>query len=493
MEKTFEVNIRPGSSILKTYKNQSYKIENAFAEFIDNSTQSFFANSETLNKIGQTSCNIDIEIYPEYIKIYDNAFGMEIEDFKRALKLDSPPEDTSGRSEKGMGLKTSATCLGSLWMVETTQYGSNRKFKAQIDVDQIAKDSPESIKATWEDCDENEHYTIIRIEMLNKRITPAKVQNLIKSLGDMYSLDIRNNYLSMTINKEPVNSIQHDLWINAETGSVYKTTFEREFIIDDQRYKFSGWIGIRAVGDTEYSGLSIIRKGRAIIRHYRPSKLVGKSNSFAYQRIVGEIYLQGNNWEPSYTKDDLMWEGELEEKFIQELNQAAGSIIRKSNELRVTADRPVTKENQRKIADNVSKSFKTVDSEKINNIVNTKDTIVDIPKEDNNITVSNDDEFEKIEVNMQDQIFTFNTKFLKNDYSEWITLTQNLNGVNEYDLQINYGLDYFKNYKMERNNLELMQKMVITICLSVIISKSSGNPQAYMILQIMNTIVKSAK
>lgn len=131
--KEFQVNIRPGSSILGNYKNQSYKIESAFAEFIDNSTQSFFSHKEEFLQIGQTACNISIEIYPEYIKIYDNAYGMEIDDFKRALKLDSPPEDKSGRCEKGMGLKTSATCLGSLWSVETTQKGSKNKYKAVVD------------------------------------------------------------------------------------------------------------------------------------------------------------------------------------------------------------------------------------------------------------------------------------------------------------------------------------------------------------------------
>ena len=43
MEKML-VNIEPGSSILGTYRDQSYKLEGAFAEFIDNSTQSFFNN-----------------------------------------------------------------------------------------------------------------------------------------------------------------------------------------------------------------------------------------------------------------------------------------------------------------------------------------------------------------------------------------------------------------------------------------------------------------
>ena len=66
MREEFLVNIRPGSSILGTYKNQSYKIENAFAEFIDNSTQSFISHKKELAAIGQHKCHINIEIYPEF-------------------------------------------------------------------------------------------------------------------------------------------------------------------------------------------------------------------------------------------------------------------------------------------------------------------------------------------------------------------------------------------------------------------------------------------
>ena len=488
----FPVNIRPDSSILATFKNQSYKIESAFAEFVDNSTQSFFTNREALNRIGQSSCNIDIEVFPEYIKIYDNAFGMEIDDFRRALKLDSPPEDKSGRSEKGMGLKTSATCLGSLWMVETTQYGSNKKYIAQVDVDEIQRNAPETIDAEVIECDENEHYTIIKIQNLHKKITSGKIETLAKLLGEMYSIDIRKKDLFLTINKQPIVYTAPDLWVNAEDGSVYRTVFEREFEVDGKQYKFDGWVGILSTGDTAFAGFNIFRKGRAIKMNYRPTQLVGRSNSFPYQRIIGEVYLKGDNWEPSYTKDELMWEGAVEERFIKELGEAAGSIIKKSAELR-KEDRTVSKEHQKQIATNVVKSFKTVNSEEITSIISKKDEKIDIPKENLRDITTFDDEFEKVEINIQDVIYTFNVKFLKNEFDNWIDLSTSVDGVNEYELKINYGLDYFKNYTMNKTNLELMQKIAITICISLITAKNSGDPDAYKILQLVNSIVRSAK
>ena len=490
----FEVDIQPGSRILGTYKNQSYKIESALAEFIDNSTQSFFSHREELNKMGQTSCNINIEIYPEYIKIYDNAFGMELEDFKRALKLDSPPEDRSGRNEKGMGLKTSATCLGSFWTVETTQYGSKNKYYAEVDVDYIEEYSPKTTKAQVTECDENEHYTIIKITMLNKKISPSKVNSLLNLLSQMYCLDIRNNDLVMTINKEPVKYVRPDLWINEETGSAYMISFERSFTIDGIEYSFDGWVGIRETANPEFSGLTLFRKGRAIKMNYRPTALLGKPNSFPYQRIIGEIFLKGECWAPAYTKDELMWEGDIEDRFIQEVKLAAKPIIKKSTELR-TFDKTISKESQKQIATNVNKSFKSADLDKVNEIVNTVvsqdinhelDTILPIVNE------IKQEEFEKVELELQGINYIFNVKFENNDYNDWIKLNT-IKAPNEYELTINYGLEYFGNFNKDKKNLEFMQKMAITLAVSILTSKNNGNRDAYKILSIINTIVRNVK
>lgn len=42
MNNTFKIQIRPKSSILAKYRDLPYKLEGALAEFVDNSTDSFF-------------------------------------------------------------------------------------------------------------------------------------------------------------------------------------------------------------------------------------------------------------------------------------------------------------------------------------------------------------------------------------------------------------------------------------------------------------------
>lgn len=103
-----------------------------------------------------------------------------------------------------------------------------------------------------------------------------------------------------------------------------------------------------------------------------------------------------------------------------------------------------------------------------------------------------EDETEKVELDIQGIHYVFNVKFENNNYNEWIKLNT-INQPSEYELTINYGLPYFANFGKDKKNLEFMQKMAVTISVSILISKNNGNRDAYKILGIINTIVRSVK
>ena len=115
---------------------------------------------------------------------------------------------------------------------------------------------------------------------------------------------------------------------------------------------------------------------------------------------------------------------------------------------------------------------------------------MDIPKK-NVVNVSDNLESTATIVSISNVDYIFYVNFVNNDYDNWIDLKTREN--NEFDLKINSGLPYFKNYKTNNDNIELMQKIVITICISIITSKNSGNKDAYKIIQLINSIVKSIK
>ena len=108
-----ELDIRPEAGILGVFSRLSYKAWYAIAEFVDNSTQSFFSNEDKLNQEKISQVHIQIKYLPNEneLIITDDAYGMEIEDFKRSVKLDSKSEHSDTRNEFGMGLKTAASFI----------------------------------------------------------------------------------------------------------------------------------------------------------------------------------------------------------------------------------------------------------------------------------------------------------------------------------------------------------------------------------------------
>ena len=95
----------------------------------DNSTQSYFNNKVLLDEVYELEEN-SLEVRITYnrnhkdggsLKIWDNAMGMSYEELQHAMHIALPPDDTSGRSKYGMGLKTAATWIGNVWTMKTTE------------------------------------------------------------------------------------------------------------------------------------------------------------------------------------------------------------------------------------------------------------------------------------------------------------------------------------------------------------------------------------
>ena len=138
-----ELNIQPQAGVIGVFSRLNYKPWYAIAEFVDNSTQSFYSHLQELEKCGVTDVNIDINYDSEndILTITDTAYGMEYDDFARAVKIDSPPEDKTGRNEFGMGLKTAASWFGNIWSVRSTQLGSVYEYYTEINIPELRKNN----------------------------------------------------------------------------------------------------------------------------------------------------------------------------------------------------------------------------------------------------------------------------------------------------------------------------------------------------------------
>ena len=83
-----ELNIQPQAGVIGVFSRLNYKPWYAIAEFVDNSTQSFFNHKVELKAIGQEFVRIVIHYddVKNVLTINDDAFGMGHADFLRDRK-----------------------------------------------------------------------------------------------------------------------------------------------------------------------------------------------------------------------------------------------------------------------------------------------------------------------------------------------------------------------------------------------------------------------
>lgn len=342
-----KINIRPTSSVYTTYKRLSYQPWTAIAEFVDNSTQSFYDHKNELMSLKYSK---GLRITIDYItnepggdrlEIYDDAYGMEWYDFQRAIILDSPPINTDGRNEFGMGLKTATCWFGSVWSVESTQLGSKTKYYIEMDIDQLGKYKTEEIDVREESANSKEHFTKIVIRKLNKKISgPRTISKVKELLSSIYREDIRSGFIKIYYNGTQLQFKEAPVFSEKVNGISKEWKKDVNFIIEHEGKNLSvkGFIAIRIPGSVKDAGFTLLRRGRVIIGgsegNYRPTELFGDSNSYAWQRLYGELHM--DNWPVAQAKDSFDWHNSgLEEAFIETLEPITREYRRKAENIRV--------------------------------------------------------------------------------------------------------------------------------------------------------------
>ena len=342
-----KINIRPTSGVYATYKRLSYQPWTAIAEFVDNSTQSFYDHKDELmaqkyaKGLKITIDYIEDAEHGDRIEIYDDAYGMEWFDFQRAVVLDRPPKNTNGRNEFGMGLKTAACWFGSLWSVESTQLGSKNKYYTEINVDEVGKYKTEEIDVREETVSLKEHYTKIVIKNLNKKIRGARTVGKVKELlTSIYREDLRSGLVKIYYNGTMLQFKEAPVYTETVGGVSKQWKKEVDFTIEHEGKLLTvrGFIALRLPGSVKDAGFTLLRRGRVIVggsdSNYRPSEIFGDSKTFTSQRLYGELHM--DNWPVTQAKDNFDWHnGGLEEKFIEILKELTPEYRRKAESIRV--------------------------------------------------------------------------------------------------------------------------------------------------------------
>ncbi|HET7569927.1 MAG TPA: ATP-binding protein [Gammaproteobacteria bacterium] len=317
--------LKIGLDSITSYRRLAYSPWHAIAEFVDNATQSYFnCRQELDDALARENERLEVRIVYErdnggLLRVFDNAMGMSYEELERALHVGLPPENTSGRSKYGMGLKTAASWIGNIWSVRTKKLGETVEHQVTIDVDVVSKGGNGALPySATEGVDPGKHYTILEIRKHN-RIFQGRTLGKIKDyLRSMYRVDLRSNGLVLEWQHEPLEWVDFPMLADRD-GNEYR----KDFSFDVNGSKVDGWVGILKRGSRANAGFSVLHCGR-VVRGWpdawRPSSLYGQihgSNDLTNQRLVGEINLDA--FEVSHTKDDILWLGDEEERVEEEL------------------------------------------------------------------------------------------------------------------------------------------------------------------------------
>lgn len=330
------IDTRPETSVLSVFRHLNYKHWNALAEYVDNSLQSYLANRERfIEELNQRYVTISISFDSEdnAIIIKDNAAGISLKDFPRAFRPASVPPDTSSLSEFGLGMKTASCWAAPLWSVRTKALDEDYVRTVVFDIDEITENKQDDVPVISEKCDRNEHFTVVTLNNVFRMPKGVTIKKIKDHLSDIYRVFIRNGSLKLLVNNEllvyedpvflsapyhndPIGAaIQHwkrDINLEISDGKVIK-----------------GFVGILDTGGVSKAGLTLFRRGRAILgsgdERYKPMEIYTAPNSFKSQRIYGELHL--DEFSVTQQKDAFTWRefsgGEVE--FIDIIRQKLSS------------------------------------------------------------------------------------------------------------------------------------------------------------------------
>jgi len=312
----------------------------ALGEFVDNSLQSGIANLDRLRKQEGDDYKVvvTIDLADAEIEIRDNAAGIHKREYERAFLPASPPKDTSGLSEFGLGMKAAASWFAHTWCVRTSALGEATERTITFDIPTIVATNCQQLEPVEAPAKKSAHYTTLSLRNLQVKPHGRTVGKIADHLRSIYRIFLRDGLLELRFNGELL-AFEPPVFLTAPPHAKPKgkaVKWRKDIDLDmGDGHTIRGWAGILSRASVTNAGFAIFRRRRLIQgshgEAYRPEKVFGKPNKFVYQRLVGELEVEG--FSVSHTKDGIQWEdweedilewlkGELDSPPLRLLDQA---------------------------------------------------------------------------------------------------------------------------------------------------------------------------
>lgn len=504
------VDIKPGVSVLAVLRHLNYKPWYALAEFVDNSIQSFLSNRTPLAAVhpdGSCALRVEIDIDssapPPRIIIRDNAAGISESEYGRAFRPAAVPEDRSGLAEFGMGMKSAACWFAPRWSVRTSALGERVARTVYFDIGNIVNDQIEELVIEELYAHIDSHYTEIILEDPFHMPVGRTKGKLKEHLTDIYRDFIRKETLDLRLDGVPLTYRQPNI-LNApyfKTPTKSDIEWRKKISFDfGNGLSVHGFAAILETGSTRKAGFSLFRRGRVIQGSgddgYRPRQIFGGPNRFTYQRLFGELHLEG--FDVSHTKDGFRWD-ENEEPFLDLLREHLDSeempLLKQSDGHRAH----VTSRQIRSVAQRVVKATTTLMKQRLPEVL---PAIADAP------TVGTASEPRQDTPVVADR--TFEIRFRDSNWSITVQLNNDLNArewlyVSDSDaasvrsnprklsIQVSLGHPFMVRFvQSDPNDLEALLRVAAALAVAEVLARDSGVRQAGTLRRNINDLLREA-
>lgn len=231
-----------------------------------------------------------------------------------------------------MGMKSASCWFSDLWSVRTTALGEVVEKTVKFDMAKIFEDKIEELEFTSKLADKNHHYTIIELLNVNKMPRRKGLGKVKSHLTSIYREFIRKDILKLKVDNIELK-FQDPKILTAkfqdppytQKGEPILWKREIDFLVEEG-LSVRGFVAIRETGSTAEAGFALFRRGRVIEgsfdNGFRPEFIFGAPNSYRFQRVFGELHLEG--FDVSFTKKGIQWDENLD-IFLKQLKDEISS------------------------------------------------------------------------------------------------------------------------------------------------------------------------
>jgi hypothetical protein len=429
MAKNKSVSIRFKQQAYRLLKNHAFKPAYVFAEYIDNSIQSFKDNkSEILKNNKSAYLQITISKTDDKITIVDNAGGITDSKMESAFEPGSVPENNKGLNEFGIGLKNASVWMSDYYTVETSAVGEGYSKKVSFDYHKVIKEEIEDLVIKYEVVESKKSFTKIILTKLREDVAKFNFDQIGKELGSIYRGMLNSGELKITFLGKDLSYKQPEFltspyypdllkYKKGEGGVPPSIKWKFDFDIPYKGKRMHGFIGILKKMQKNENGISYCRRGRVIQgsgdEKMFPSSICSRdSSSHQRKRIFGEFNFEG--FEVSFDKGKLLAEEDADylinllAEQLKIFKPIGGSktydFLRQAKELRVDEDiqekeiiEKLKKKQKAANKHNESDENKALEEKKYKRILDKKiNKSKTKPEKKPEIKISKDDSIEKI-------------------------------------------------------------------------------------------------